>query len=151
MAVSLRINSILAYDSLYFNDCKAELYSKNALGVYQLRETLPITNPEYTTVINFSQEVTGKVRICIRLNSGKLVWRSIQLDQPADGSPFRFSVISIDKANTTFGPERFTESINLPMVNDLDDLDEDMVVEQLHVHIHKTHIDVDGRGKIAKG
>jgi hypothetical protein len=147
--VSLVISTILI-DTGYLAGSKAQLYLKRN-GAFERVETQTVTNPGFVITVNFAEEVTGPFRMVIRDSSNQLLWRSAELQPHSDGSPFRYTLVSVDQDRTTLTGAEMTEDLELPMVEDIEDLDEDLVIEKVTVVVHDDHISVMPRGKVAKG
>ena len=155
MSVTLKLATFLTNQNNYLSGYKAQLLVRQTLfpatGLFAIVETQVISNPGYDITVNFSQNVTGPFRMVIRDQDNKLRWRSVELQPHADGSPFRYSLVAIDQDRTTLTGSDMTATLDLPMVEDIDGLDEDLVIEKVKVVVHDDHITVMPKGKVAKG
>jgi len=147
--VSLVISTILI-ETGYLDGSKAQLYLKRH-GGFEKVETHTVSNPYYVITVNFTEDVDGPFRMVIRDSGNKLLWRSVELQPHADGIPLRYTLSAIDENRTTLSGSDMTDEVELPMVEDIEDLDEDLVIEKLTVVGHDDYLSVMPSGKVAKG
>ena len=155
MTVTLKLGTVLTNQTNYLSGFKAQLLVRQtvfpATGLFSVVETQVISNPGHDITVNFAQNVNGPFRMVIRDGDNKLRWRSVELQPHADGSPFRYSLVAIEEDRTTLTGSDMTATLDLPMVEDIDGLDEDLVIEKVTVVVHDDHITVMPKGKVAKG
>jgi hypothetical protein len=152
MPVTITLNT-LAAGSDYFDGMRAERYDE----VQVLGTTLFIRSQEFAVNQNglqatlvFDNVPNGRHRFCIREPTGLIRWRSPILRTATGTEVFAFHVVAVPAAETTFDSDQFQREIEVPVIEDIPDLDEDLTITSLDVTIKVDHIDIDGEGKIAK-
>ncbi len=151
MPVSIQLSTFFAEGAYsYFQSCTAELYSKNTISGFAFRQRVSIenSNSDHIWNINFTIAVSGNVIVCIRRNgSNKLVWRSPEIVQARETLPIKFSIISINKEETTFSRQKLKQNLPpLPIKVRMPESGDSMSVSNTEFHVHRDDIEVEGSG-----
>jgi hypothetical protein len=155
MAITINLNTIGAQVS-YFGGATGEWYFEapdplTGVPTFTRRRSVAINQPNLVATLIFNNVPAGRSRFCVRGSDDKLRWRSPVLDIETGNETFAFHIVAIAPEETLFDSSQFEDEIDLPITQNLDDLDEDLVITSLDLTMKDDHIDIDGEGKLAKG
>jgi len=158
MAVSIKLNTLLAGSLNYFAGMNAERHStqispSSAAGVMGLTqmEQYPIRQNTAVANLTFDRVPAGEHFFCVRGSGGQLRWRSPALQIRTGNEQFSFHIVAIALADSTFDADTLTSGLAVPKTFDIDGLDEDLTIATLDLAILSRHLDIDGEGTISKG
>ena len=143
----------------YYDGLTAERFAEEQIDsgpapitTFVRRDGFVVSQSGDSVQLLFNDVPGGRHRIRLKdSDSGKTFWRSPLLPISNGNGDFRFTLIQPPVEQLTFAGADFEAQIELPIVQDIPDLDEDVKIDSLDIDIRDAHIDVDGSGVIAKG